>query len=97
MTLREFIFGEFDGAIRDKKRPNGSDSGLSRRTCNALYWLNYDEINGKWVQCTDAEHRIIKELPNLMEHKNFGQASYNFIIQRLHTVFRSFNDERKEK
>ena len=44
MTLRKFIFGEFDGAIRDNKRPNGSDSGLSVRTYNALHWLNYDKI-----------------------------------------------------
>ena len=92
MTLRKFIFGEFEGAIRDNKRPNGSDSGLSVRTYNALHWLNYDEINGEWVLCADAEHRIIKELPNLIEHKHFGQASYDFIIQRLHTVFRSFNN-----
>tara|TARA_Y100000310_G_C20137393_1_gene558673 strand:- start:153 stop:458 length:306 start_codon:yes stop_codon:yes gene_type:complete len=101
MTLHEFIFGEFDGAVRDKKRPNGSDSGIRRRAFSALSWqggINYDDVDGERIwHSNDAEYRIIKQLPNLMSYKWVGQSVHDFIIQRLHTVFRSFNNEGKEK
>ena len=100
MTLHEFIFGEFDGAVRDKKRPNGSDYGIRRRAYSALSWqggINYDDVDGERIwHSNDAEYRIIKQLPNLMSYKWVGQSVHDFIIQRLHTVFRSFNNERKE-
>ena len=101
MTLHEFIFGEFDGAVEDQKRPNGSDYGIRRRAFSALSWqggINYDTVNGEriWNKPNDVEYRIIKQLPNLLSYKLVGQSVHDFIIQRLHTVFRSFNNERKE-
>ena len=104
MTLHEFIFGEFDGAVEDAIRSNGLRNGIRMQTYHALSWqggINYDVVGihdeRVYNRNNDAEHRIIKQLPNLMSYKGFGQASYDFTIQRLHTVFRSFNDERKGK
>ena len=101
MTLHEFIFGEFDGAVEDAIRSNGLRNGIRRQTYSALSWqggINYDDVDGERIcHSNDAEYRIIKQLPNLMSYKGFGQASYDFTIQRLHTVFGSFNDERKGK
>ena len=95
MTLREFIFGEFDGAVKDAIRSNGYRNGIRIQAYNCLCRLAFtDEYDneGYSIQHTDVEYRIIKELPNLISYKGFGQASYDFTIQRLHTVFRSFNN-----